>query len=453
VNQPPGSSERVRLGTIPSCFEGVVPSPIGTCSSDGVPNVTYLSIVHFIDEEHVALSVQFFNKTRRNVLENPRAQVILVAPETMDQYRLDLAFERTETSGPLFDKVRVRLDAIASQSGMGHVFQLRGVDVYGVVDCRPIVGATRIGIENAADALARVADFTEQLAACRDLESVLTTALEQLASMFGYAHSFIMLRDEDDKRLYTLSSHGFPASGVGSEVVVGEGLIGTAAVRRIPVRTTNLARERILSRRVREEVTRTGDAGRLCDEIPLPGLPGAQSQLVVPLEARGELFGVLCLQSETPGRFLAADELRMQIVARHLAASMTAVGLARPEAAPSTVSVVPPGTAGGHTTVRYYPSDDSVFIDDAYLIKGVPGRILYKLLQLYLEQHRQDFTNKEIRLDPSLKLPEFQANLEARLILLRRRLEERGDVIRLERVGRGRLRLSIARPVTVKVES
>ena len=103
-------------------------------------------------------------------------------------------------------------------------------------------------------------------------------------------------------------------------------------------------------------------------------------------------------------------------------------------------------------TVRYFPSDDSVFIDDAYLIKGVPGRIFQKLLQLYLEQHRQEFTNKEIRHDPSLKLPEFQDNLEARLILLRRRLEERTDVVRLDHVGRGRLRLSIGRPVRLKVE-
>ena len=141
----PGS-DQMRLQDIASCFEGVLPSPISTCSKEGFPNATYLSIVHLVDESHVALSVQFFNKTRRNILENPRAQVIVVAPETTDQYRMELEFERTETAGALFERVRVKLDAVASQSGMQDVFRLRGVDVYRVIACRPIVrpaGCTR----------------------------------------------------------------------------------------------------------------------------------------------------------------------------------------------------------------------------------------------------------------------------------------------------------------------
>lgn len=448
------AAEPVRLHDIASCFEGVLPSPICTSSMDGTPNVTYLSIVHLIDETHVGLSVQFFNKTRRNVMDNPRAQVILVAPDTMNQYRLDLAFERTEASGDLFERVRSRLDAVASQSGMRDIFRLRGVDVYRVLGCRPIAGTVREKAPHDPEGLAAIADYTARLAACRDLESLLTTALEQLDAVFGYPHTFVMVRDETGQRLYTLTSHGFAASGVGSEVVVGEGLIGTAAMRRTPVRTTNLTRERIFSKAVREELTRTGDAARLDHEIPLPGLSDVQSQLVLPLEARGELLGVLSLQSSEPGRFLAGDEARMVVVARHLAASMVAVGFAAADGAvSSSVSVPPLRTAGDSVTVRYYPSDDTVFIDDVYLVKGVPGRIFYRLLQIYVQQRRQDFTNKEIRLDPTLKLPEFQDNLEARLILLRRRLDERSDVVRLDRVGRGRLHLSVARPIALKVEA
>jgi hypothetical protein len=456
----PGS-DQVRLHDIASAFEGVLPSPISTCSKEGVPNTTYLSIVHLVDESHVALSVQFFNKTRRNILENPRAQVIVVTPETTDQYRMELEFERTETAGALFERVRVRLDAIASQSGMQDVFRLRGIDVYRVIACRPIVRPQADRVDADTHLIAAVAQFMGRLAACGDLDTLLATALEQLDALFGYAQSFTMVRDESGKRLYTVASHGFAESGVGSEVVIGEGLIGTAAARGIPLRTTNFARERVLSRAVREELTRIGDAGRLAREIPLPGLADAKSQLAIPLEARGEVLGVLCLQSDAAGRFLARDESRVQLLARHLAVSMVAVGFglgAEPEAAPASSSVSAtrhaPGMAtdGAGITVRYFPSDDSVFIDDAYLIKGVPGRIFQKLLQLYLEQHRQEFTNKEIRLDPSLKLPEFQDNLEARLVLLRRRLEERTDVVRLDHVGRGRLRLSVVRPVRLKVE-
>jgi hypothetical protein len=455
-------NDQVRLHEIASCFEGVLPSPISTCSHEGIPNTTYLSIVHLIDESHVGLSVQFFNKTRRNILENPRAQVIVVAPETTDQYRMELEFERTETAGPLFERVRVKLDAIASQSGMQDVFRLRGVDVYRVIACRPIVRPQAARVDAEPNALATVTQFMERLAACVDLDTLLATALEQLDVLFGHTQSFIMVRDESGKRLYTVASRGFAESGVGSEVVIGEGLIGTASARRIPLRTTNFARERVLSRAVREELTRVGDAGRLAHEIPLPGLADAKSQLAIPLEARGEVLGVLCLQSAAAGRFLARDESHVQLLARHLAVSMIAVGFAggsEPAATPpsSSVPAAPKhasraATDGAGITVRYFPSDDSVFIDDAYLIKGVPGRIFQKLLQLYLEQNRQEFTNREIRLDPSLKLPEFQDNLEARLILLRRRLEERTDVVRLDHVGRGRQRLSVLRPVRLKVE-
>ena len=63
---------------------------ICSCSREGTPNLTYLSIVHLLDPHHVGLSYQFFNKTRQNVMENPMVQVVVVSPETGYQYRLSL---------------------------------------------------------------------------------------------------------------------------------------------------------------------------------------------------------------------------------------------------------------------------------------------------------------------------------------------------------------------------
>ena len=104
-----------------------------TCSADGTPNTTIISQVHYVDEAHAALSFQFFSKTIRNVRENPRAYVCLFDLAGHAHWVLQLVFERSETTGPIFDAMDMQIEAIASATGMSGIFKLRAADIYRVL--------------------------------------------------------------------------------------------------------------------------------------------------------------------------------------------------------------------------------------------------------------------------------------------------------------------------------
>jgi len=105
------------------------------------------------------------------------------------------------------------------------------------------------------------------------------------------------------------------------------------------------------------------------------------------------------------------------------------------------------------SVIKHYRADDSIFIDDDYLIKGIAGRIFWKLLGDYSRTGRADFTNKAIRRDASLQLPDFKDNLEARLILLRRRLQDHCSFLRIVQAGRGQFQLEVRRRLTLEEHS
>ena len=133
---------KIKLDAIRECLDGIIPGTIATCAADGTPNVAYLSQVQYVDGEHVALSYQFFNTTRRNILANPYARVAVIDPTTAAHYRLSLQYLRTEQEGPLFENMKAKLAGIASHTGMAGVFRLLGSDVYRVLDIERVPGAT-----------------------------------------------------------------------------------------------------------------------------------------------------------------------------------------------------------------------------------------------------------------------------------------------------------------------
>ncbi len=439
----------VPLRGLHACFEGVIPAIIATVSRDGVPNISYLSHVAFVDDEHVALSDQFFSKTAANIRANNNAALMLVDPHDGAQYRLAVIFERSLDAGALFDTMAAELRASSAQLGMADVMRLRGVDVYRVasVEAVPSPGAAKAPPSSTAGLhLVAAATVTGRIAEAGEIDAIVDAVLDGLRDSFGYANTMLLVKDPAAERLVTVGSCGYPWSGIGSEVAIGEAIIGMAAAERRPVRVSDLSRIRRLGGAIRASAA---DENRT-RVITLPGLPDAMSQIALPMIAGGALRGALFLESEARLAFPKDVETALSIVASHAAAALAhAEGASGAEQ--SLVTTQGNGALAGRPfTVVHHGYDDSVFIDGEYLIKGVSGRLLVHLLGLHLREGRTDFTNREMRLSDELRLPDFKDNLETRLLLLRRRLEEKAAPIRLRRTGRGRLRLELAGPALLE---
>jgi adenylate cyclase len=448
------ADRELTLADIAPCFEGAIPAVIATASADGTPNVTYLSKVRMVDDDRVALSNQFFSKTARNLVENPRADILLLDPRNYDQYRLALVYERTDRRGPVFERLRHDIDVAAALEGMQDVYRLRAADVYRVTSIEqtplgrpPADPAALAGHRDGMDP-GRMAELSRRLGRCPDLSTVVDTAVRGLAELFGYEHSLLLLADEEGARLYTIASHGYDAEGIGSEVEVGDGIIGLAADRCTPVTLGNVTQAAKYSRTVRRSYEASGELGP-GRQVPVPGLADGASRCAVPAMAMGQLVGVLSVESRRPVAYGPADEAVLTVVASILANAIESQRAVEREAQPRPALPSPsasPSSAPA-TQVRFFGVDGSVFLDGDYLIKGVAGRLLWALLGHHEREGRTDFTNRELRLDPSLDLPAFKDNFESRLILLKRRLDEREAPVRIEKTGRGRFRLLVEGPL------
>src|SRR5262249_7128262 len=149
-------------------------------------------------------------------------------------------------------------------------------------------------------------------------------------------------------------------------------------------------------------------------EIPVPGLTDAESRIAVPAVALGQLVGVLVVDSTQRVAFNENDESLLSIVASLVANAIEVerANEGRAEPAAEATAAMPRAASERATHVRFFTVDGSTFLDGDYLIKGVAGRILWSLLRHYTRERRVDFTNKEVRLDPTLELPEFRDNLD-----------------------------------------
>ena len=193
-----------------------------------------------------------------------------------------------------------------------------------------------------------------------------------------------MVHDPASDRLTTIASRGYDVVGVGSEVRIGEGVIGKVAEsRRRCGSATCSGCSRTCGR-----CSRPHNPADVPTTIDLPGLADARSQVAAPMVADGVLMGVIAAESERALAFDESAELVLAIAAQLVAGALErAEIIERIETAEAYPTTVPPTDAPARpigaerptARLRHYLGDGSTFIDDEYIIKGVAGRLLWKL--------------------------------------------------------------------------
>lgn len=441
-----------RLGDLAPCFEGVIPSIVATAAADGTPNVSYLSHVVQVDDGHVALSNQFFAKTAANIRANPRATLILVDGLTGDQYQLDLRFVRAIDSGPLFDKVSLQLKASSAQVGLSEIMRLKSADLFRVLDIvrvpspvadeQPRPGRRPVSLTGLAGAIRAIESAGE---GAGEVGGIIDSLLDGVRSVLACEHAVVLIADGDRDCFVTIGSMGYEGSGIGSEIVAGDGLIGAAAAARQTIKVSDMSRIRRFGEAIASDEAHFENAARA---VAFPDLPTALSQVAVPMMAGGEVIGVLFVESPERMAFGVDDEAALELLAREAARALKLIE--RHAEATGDVPAAPqPGAAvrGCELRVTYHRVDDSIFVDGQYVVKGIAGALLHLMIGWHLGDGRCEFTNRELRLALAPRMPDIKDNLETRLLLLRRRLEEKLAPVQVVHIGRGRLRLVSSRPL------
>jgi adenylate cyclase len=151
-----------------------------------------------------------------------------------------------------------------------------------------------------------------------DLRAILRSVLETLDELLGFKHAMILLSDERRQMLTVADSRGYEGVVLGTEIPLGVGPLGVVARKRRIVRLGSMQSQLAYQSALRAQLEPGTDAPAP-SAGKLPGLPGAQSQIAVPLVVMDDLIGVFTVESEQPSAFDELDEMLLTIVGNQVA--------------------------------------------------------------------------------------------------------------------------------------
>ena len=157
-----------------------------------------------------------------------------------------------------------------------------------------------------------------QISKTLNLDAIAKTMLISMEEYFGFKHSMILLLDSSENALQVIATHGYKEEGIGAQVKIGVGVIGMVAKKKKLMRMANLGAQKQYMQAIKQQI-QPSENTVVADEISLPGLKNAESQVAIPMLMEDELIGVFSVESDQVNIFDKSDELIIKILANQTA--------------------------------------------------------------------------------------------------------------------------------------
>lgn len=154
-----------------------------------------------------------------------------------------------------------------------------------------------------------------------EADEIIDSLLSGIRQVLGYRNALVLIRDSHRGSLVTTGSIGYERSGLGSEIAGGEGMIGAAAASGQTIKVSDMSRVRRFGEAIHQAAEASEDATRV---VAFPQLAGAMSQIAIPMAARGNVTGVLFVESPERLAFREEDEAALEILAGQAAGALRA---------------------------------------------------------------------------------------------------------------------------------
>ena len=104
-----------------------------------------------------------------------------------------------------------------------------------------------------------------------DIDVIARVLLKAMDEFFGFKFSMILLIDDEKKFLRVIATHGYKEDGIGAQVPIGMGVIGTVAKRKKLMRMANMGMQLSYMNAIKKQVGKNENL-KLKNEVKLPGL-------------------------------------------------------------------------------------------------------------------------------------------------------------------------------------